>query len=71
MQTILVAHKLFLGIIDTESGKLLVYIDLGKYLSIIHGLWRLATEEILQSSDVDFFQKKSVISSGLVFSLRL
>ena len=67
----MVTDKLLLGFVGTESVKLLVYIDLGKYMSIIHGLWRLATEEILQSSDVDFFQKKSVISSGLVFSLRL
>ena len=56
--TLLLVDKLLLGCVGTESEKLLVYIDLGKCMSIIHSLRRPAIEEnspILRSGF--FFEK--------------
>ena len=59
IQTLLMVDKLLLGCVGTESKKLLVYIDLGKCMSIIHGLWRPVIEGNPPILDLDyiFFKK--------------
>ena len=59
--------KLLLGCIGTESENLLIYIDLGKSMSIIHGLTvrgKSSNPQICFFFITKFY--KIVITSGLV-----